>query len=406
LNSENQKNKTQILYVWDYLDWGGVQIYFFALMRQVAIKYNVKAIIPKLSSEKLISYLKINNFDYDFFDGNKDSNLLKNSFDKILRRLRNLNCNFQLAKKLSKEDLKNSIIQIDITPWSNFALLLYLLLRTKVFVTFHTALPKISGITSLYWKIKFRLLAFSNNFHVAVSNLEVKESLRSFLPTNKFDAIRLVYSGYNNIEIENILQSSIERDEIATKHNLPLDKFFICNVGQFIDRKGCWFLLDALQELKKTQLDIFFYWLGTSNLDNETRLKIDSYDLGESFRFLSADEIGNSRSDLLNLVKFADLFVMPSLEEGLPIGLVEAMALRKAIIVSNINAIPEAIEHLENGFLIPPKDSSKIAEAIKELKFDTELRNKLGLNAQITAFEKFDEQKNGEAMLEFYESVS
>ncbi len=400
------KKKKQIIYVWDYLEWGGVQIYFLALMRQVEKKYKVIAILPKDSSEKLISYLMADNFDFEYFDSNKDSNSLNNFFGKITRRFNNLFCNFKLAQKLSKEDLKNSIIQIDVTPWANFVLLFYLSFRTKVFVTFHTALPNISKVYKFLWKLKFGILGRFDNFHIAVSNLEVKNSLQPFLAIKKFEKIRLAYSGINRLEILNILENQSKPDKIAARYNFPDDKFWICNVGQFIERKGCWYLLEALQELKKTHQDLFFYWLGTSDLDSETLLKIESYDLGDSFRFLSAKEIGNTRSELLNLINCADLFVMPSLEEGLPIGLIEAMALQKAVIASKINAIPEAIIHLENGYLIPSKDSNKIVEAIEKLKLDSELRNRLSLNAQKTAFEKFDEQKSGETMLEFYESVS
>jgi glycosyltransferase involved in cell wall biosynthesis len=163
--------------------------------------------------------------------------------------------------------------------------------------------------------------------------------------------------------------------------------------------------LEALVELKKLHPNILFYWLGTNELDLETSAKIESYNLGETFFYLSNLQIGTTRTDLLNLVNCADLFVMPSLEEGLPIGLIEAMALQKASIASRINAIPEAIEHMVNGVLIEPGDSGQIIEAIETLMLDSTLRLSLAKKAQETAFAKFDERKSGGNMLEYYESV-
>jgi hypothetical protein len=186
------KDKKQILYVWDYLDWGGVQIYFFAIMRQVIAKYKVKAIIPSDSSESIIRYLNENGFDFDFFDGQRDSSRTFGLRNIITRRINNFVCNFRLAQKLANEDIANSIIQIDVTPWSNFSLLFYLLMKTEVFVTFHTPLPKISWIAKVRWKIKFWILGQFSTFHVAVSNLEVKSSLQPFLSRRTFDEIHQI----------------------------------------------------------------------------------------------------------------------------------------------------------------------------------------------------------------------
>ncbi len=155
----------------------------------------------------------------------------------------------------------------------------------------------------------------------------------------------------------------------------------------------------------KIRKHIFFYWLGTAPLSPEIIERVKFYDLVEHFRFFSAEEIGSQRADLLSFLSAADLFVMPSLEEGLPVALIEAMALGKCCVASDTDAIPEAIEHLKTGFLIPPNDAAMLANAIENLLGENSLRLKLGNNARIKVIEKFNDKKLGEIMLELYEKA-
>jgi glycosyltransferase involved in cell wall biosynthesis len=164
-------------------------------------------------------------------------------------------------------------------------------------------------------------------------------------------------------------------------------------------------LLDSLKNLTKIRKDIFFYWLGTAPLNPEITERIKSYDLDEHFRFFSAEEIGNQRADLLSFLSAADLFVMPSLEEGLPVALIEAMALGKGCIASDTDAIPEAVEHLKTGFLIPPNNCSMLEKSIENLLSDNALRRELGINARLKVTEKFNDKKLGEIMLDLYEKA-
>jgi glycosyltransferase involved in cell wall biosynthesis len=88
------------------------------------------------------------------------------------------------------------------------------------------------------------------------------------------------------------------------------------------------------------------------------------------------------RSDAQALIGLSDLLVVPSRSrEGLPKALLEAMALKKAIIASRVGGIPEAIEHDLEGLLIPPCDPSILSKAIKYLKARPELAQMFAQNA-------------------------
>lgn len=402
-NNFSDNNPKRLFFVWNYLEWGGAQIYFLSIMRFVSQIYRVKVILPKNSAEKLLSYLESNNIEFEFFEGKMDMAKAETITRRIQRRTNDYLCNLKLAKHLARQNLTASIVQIDVAPWSSFTLLAYLAFKTQTFITLHTPLPEISPWRQCLWKLKFRTLAGLGNFHLAASNEKVKASLEPYVSPAVFKQIKVAYSSINLDEIDENLSSQPNRNEIAEKYRLPTDKLWLCNVGQFIERKGCWILLETLKNLKEKRQDIFFYWLGTAPLRPEILEKVKTYDLEDHFRFFSAEEIGSRRADLLEFLAAADLFVMPSLEEGLPVALIEAMALGKCCIASDTDAIPEAIEHLATGFLIAPKNSTMLEDAIENLLSDDSLRKKLGENARKKATEKFNDKKLGKIMLDLYE---
>lgn len=395
----------QVIYAWNYTDWGGVQIYFLSLMRFVSRKYKVKAVLPENSAEKLLSYLKSNDIEFEFFPSEMDRAQAATIGRRFQRRINDYVCNLSLARKLSHEDLKNSIVQIDAAPWTSLTLLFYLASKTDTFVTFHTPLPEITARRQTLWKLKFGVLTKLKKFHLAASNQKVKESLQPFISPESFQKIQVAYSSVDVDFADRILRNKLSRNEIAEKYRFPAEKFWLCNVGQFIERKGCWVLLEALKNLVKSEKNVFFYWLGTAPLDSETVEKIKSYGLDDYFCFLSAEEIGPDRANLFNLLAETDLFVMPSLEEGLPVALLEAMALERCCIASDINAIPEAIEHLQTGYLIPPNDWAAIEKAILTLMKDETARREIGIKARTKVAEKFNESRAGETMLKLYEEA-
>jgi glycosyltransferase involved in cell wall biosynthesis len=111
--------------------------------------------------------------------------------------------------------------------------------------------------------------------------------------------------------------------------------------------------------------------------------------------------IVNGRSDIPNLQALADIFVMPSLWEGLPMATLEAMIAGNAIVASNTGGIPEAIEHEKQGLLVPPGDVPSLADALRRLLNDQEYRSALGQAAQRRALEEF----TADAMTHRYEQL-
>ncbi|MHA1833929.1 MAG: glycosyltransferase, partial [Candidatus Baldrarchaeia archaeon] len=86
----------------------------------------------------------------------------------------------------------------------------------------------------------------------------------------------------------------------------------------------------------------------------------------------------------------ATVFVFPSLREGLPLSVLEAMACGVPVVGSDIPGVNEVVKHEENGFLVPPKNSEALANVILTLLNDENLRRKVGRDARQLMTEKYN----------------
>jgi glycosyltransferase involved in cell wall biosynthesis len=173
-------------------------------------------------------------------------------------------------------------------------------------------------------------------------------------------------------------------------------------VGQFIDRKGRWVFLETAKKLLEKNQDIAFVWISNSKPTKEELEKAKKFELGEDFIFITSDQIGKEHIDLFKLLRTADTFALPSFLEGLPISLLEAMALGIPSISTDINGIPEAIKHLETGYLIKAGSGDELVKAIQKLKDDKILREKLSKNGREFVLENFNEKAVAKIALERY----
>lgn len=393
-NEKNQANDTpkNFYFVWHYLEWGGAQVLFFGLMKEAKKKGRVTAMMPAGSNSQLLRFLDNLDVEYKFFDAHADGKPAVTLKRKLERHWNKLRCEFIILKYLNRLDLKNSIIHAEFAPWQSMFTLLWLCRKTTVFITMHNSLPPVGKFRRLLWKTKFQILSRAKNFHIFTANHDTKKSLESWVPKKFLESVKVTYANVNPSEIEEAFAAEIDRTTFLKKYNLPENKFLVFCVGQFIDRKGRWIFLEAARELAAENTDIAFVWISNYKPDAEELEKAENYGLGADFRFLSSDEVGTEHIDLFKLLRLADVFALPSYLEGLPISIIEAMALGIPTISTNINAIPEAIIHLETGILIEPGNSEALKSAIQNLKDDETLRKKLAGNGRKYVLEKFDEQ--------------
>lgn len=389
-------------YLWQYVEWGGAQILLLGLMKEAKKHGEVTAMIPKKSNEQLLKFLENLKVSIEFFEGQTDMQPAHSLRRKLERHWNKFSFEVGLLRYLRKFDFRNSVVHTEFAPWQSMLMLLWLCRKTQVFVTMHNSLPTDSKFRNLLWKIKFRILGLSRNFHLFTANKDTKNSLKPLVGEGFFNRVTVTYANIDPFEIEKASSYEPNRAEFIENYRLPDNKFLVFCVGQFIDRKGRWVFLEAAQKLLADNDDIAFVWISNSRPTAEEFAKAESYGLRENFVFLSSDQIGDEHLDLFKLLRLADVFALPSYLEGLPISIIEAMALGIPTISTNINAIPEAVIHLETGLLIEPGDAEALRAAIQKLKDDPVLRENLAARGRAHALKTFDERNVAKIAVESY----
>ncbi len=167
-------------------------------------------------------------------------------------------------------------------------------------------------------------------------------------------------------------------------------------IGRLSRQKQPLFFIDIAHELLKSNDRLKFFLIGDGPLKNECEKRISSRGL-EGNIFLLGD-----RDDVAELLKSIQIFVLPSAWEGLPLTILEAMAMGIPVIASQINGIPEIIDSGEDGFLVEKNYFRGFVEKVELLLKDKQLYEKISRNAVIKVEEKFTKEKMEKKYLDFF----
>lgn len=170
-------------------------------------------------------------------------------------------------------------------------------------------------------------------------------------------------------------------------------------VGSLTPRKGHMLLLQALHRLDAQGFELPWRLAiaGGPGGPEQSRLEAYAAEHGLSSRV----HILTYRQDVPDLQAAADVFAMPSLWEGFPLAILEAMLAGTPVIASDVCGIPEAIDHEEHGLLVPPGDVDALAAGLLRLLTDRSLRERLAA----AAGERADREFSIDAMTDAYEAL-
>jgi len=132
-------------------------------------------------------------------------------------------------------------------------------------------------------------------------------------------------------------------------------------IGWLLPIKGPLYLLKAMEDVWRDFEDIDLVFIGKGDLDVDLRTAALKTGANGRVNFLGW------RNDVDEIMPLFDIFVLPSLNEGMGRVLVEAMAAGKPIVASNVGGIPDLVQHGHNGLLVPPGDEKSLAISIKQL---------------------------------------
>ncbi len=169
-------------------------------------------------------------------------------------------------------------------------------------------------------------------------------------------------------------------------------------VGSLIPRKGLPFLVEAAKKVVKVQSDTKFLIVGEGPLKNQLNDSVKSANISGNFRF-----IGNLKDDMLPKVyNCADVFVLPSIQEGQGIVLLEAQASAKPVVAFDIGGVNETVLNKETGLLVNQGNTDELADALLKLLTDKALREKMGSNGQLFVSKNFTWEICSQKMLKVY----
>lgn len=242
-----------------------------------------------------------------------------------------------------------------------------------------------------------KLRIFSERFLVQQSRLTICVSennlayARGLFPLTRATVVK---SGVNL----NKFNSSFKFKDIRASLGIQKDTVLVGYVVRMTIQKDPLTLIKAISLIPK-EMNIQFLFVGDGDL------KADAIELAKELELQSKIIFMGFRQDVPDILNAIDIYCLPSLWEGLPIGMLEAMAMRKAVIVTNIDGAKEVVVHKKNGLLVPPKNPRELANALVLLSTNQELRSVISHAAVETISQDFNIQDATRRIEQVYESI-
>ena len=173
----------------------------------------------------------------------------------------------------------------------------------------------------------------------------------------------------------------------------------IGSIGRLSQEKGFSFLLDSFSELFKRDDDVRLIILGDGPLKNNLQKQISSLNI-DDFVYMPGYV-----DDASQYLQFFDMLVIPSLQEGLPITLLEAMRAKTLIIASSVGGIPDALDNGNCGILVPPGNVPVLTKTLYSALIEKQNHTPMLHNAYTRFIDKYSSSRMASQYLELYRSL-
>ena len=226
---------------------------------------------------------------------------------------------------------------------------------------------------------------------VAVSS-DIEKVLIGMYGSNRVSCI------HNGIDLEAV-RVTTSREAFRRKWQIPEDAVVIGTVGRLVPVKGHAILLDATRILQASIGNVALVLVGDGPLRKDLEANAKRLGLEKSVIFAGQQD---QSYDFMNMM---DVFVLPSLHEGIPMVVLEALALQRPVVATRVGGIPEVIEHGQTGFLAEPSDASSLARLLQRLVEDLPMAVSIGKAGRTRVEEKFTARTMAGKTAELYEQV-
>lgn len=300
---------------------------------------------------------------------------------------------FRVARRLKQLDIR--LIHSHGYKPSVFGYFLSLLTSIPITATCH--LWFLQGEVPLKMRFMIRLeLLFYRFFPVIVA---VSEPIKDTLVSHRICALRIKVIN-NGIVLDDYLpvgQDVLEQAREALQ--ITSDEICLLNVARLSPQKAQWHIIDAAAQLKANGAKMKFIIVGEGALMGTLKQQVLDSDLQQSVYLLGF------RSDVKILLQVADVFLLPSLDEGMPMALLEAVASRTPVLATPVGDIPKLIRHDHSGVLVESDDVMALVQGIQRMVASDEYRSKCADHAWDALCKSYSSRAMYQSYYELYNEL-
>jgi glycosyltransferase involved in cell wall biosynthesis len=202
---------------------------------------------------------------------------------------------------------------------------------------------------------------------------------------------------HNGVDIDRFRPPN---DRFAAKKSLGLDskRSVVSMICRLDEEKGHQYLFHAIKSLSNAK-DIQWLIVGSGRAEAKIKSQADSIGISQHLKFLGM------RRDIPEILAASDIYAFPTLQEGFPNSLLEAMAAGCAVVASDFSGNLEVAQHEHNALITPMRDGQAVADAISRLLDDQVLANRLAHQARIDIEQGFSLSAYGRKMSFLYDAL-
>jgi glycosyltransferase involved in cell wall biosynthesis len=204
------------------------------------------------------------------------------------------------------------------------------------------------------------------------ADLAVSGDVRATMSPKVRERVEVVVHG---VDLDGVRAQAAERDAVRAELGIGPDEIVIGTVANFRAEKGYDVLVDAAADAVARDARLRFVAVGQGPLEDEVRRRHREAGLGD--RFL----LTGYRDDAVRVMAAFDIFTLASRHEGLPVSLMDALALGLPVVATRVGGIPEAVDDGVEGLLVPSDDPAALADAYLALGTDDRRRRAMGAAA-------------------------
>jgi glycosyltransferase involved in cell wall biosynthesis/ribosomal protein S18 acetylase RimI-like enzyme len=207
----------------------------------------------------------------------------------------------------------------------------------------------------------------------------------------------------NGADLSRFDPSAVSPDRVAgirEELGIPAGAPVVGTIGRMVEEKGYREFFEAARRIRRASPEVRFLAIGET--DQSKPDAIGASEISER----SGDVVfAGWRTDVPELLALMDVFVLASWREGFPRSAIEAAAMGRPLVLTDIRGCREVVRDGTEGFLVPPRDPDGLTDAVSRLLREPELRRRLGEAARERALERFDERRVADTVTTVYRSL-